>query len=147
MQSSTFQENIEYYSRCRRESTEVVQDLWPLGTHIPLPLSPNSTASRNASSHIATHKPKQRVTRAAHKQASMKAQPQNARSRYLTTISTMEKLSPASLECDSATETKFLWLLNAGDMAARARSGITLPESLPGTPVQVVELLAKVSRG
>jgi hypothetical protein len=145
MQSSTFQENIEYYSRCRRESTEVVQDLWPLGTHIPLPLSPNSTASRNASSHIATHKPKQRVTRAAHKQASMKAQPQNARSRYLSTISTMEKLSPASLECSNL-ETKFLWLLNAGDMAARARSGITIPQNLPGTPVQVVELLAKVSR-
>jgi hypothetical protein len=77
----------------------------------------------------------------------MKAQPQNARSRYLSTISTMENLSPASLECDSATETKYLWLLNAGDMAARARSGITLPQNLPGTPVQVVELLAKVSRG
>jgi hypothetical protein len=77
----------------------------------------------------------------------MKAQPQNARSRYLSTISTMEKLSLASLECTAATETKFLWLLNAGDMAARARSGITLPESLPGAPVQVVELLAKVSRG
>jgi hypothetical protein len=105
----------------------------------------NSNAPRNASSHIATHKPKQRVTRAAHKQASMKAQPQNARSRYLTTISTMEKLSPASLECSNL-ETKFLWLLNAGDMAARARSGITIPQNLPGTPVQVVELLAKVSR-
>jgi hypothetical protein len=75
----------------------------------------------------------------------MKAQPQNARSRYLSTISTMEKLSMSDLEC-SATETKYLWLLNAGDMAARARSGITQPENLPGSPVQVVELLAKVSR-
>jgi hypothetical protein len=39
-----------------------------------------------------------------------------------------------------------LWLLNAGDMAARARSNITQPQNLPGKPVQVVELLAKVSR-
>jgi hypothetical protein len=76
----------------------------------------------------------------------MKAQPQNARSRYLSTISTMEKTALADLECSSALETKFLWLLNAGDMAARARSGITQPENLPGSPVQVVELLAKVSR-
>jgi len=77
----------------------------------------------------------------------MKAQPQNARSRYLTTISTMEKESLADLECDnSTTETKWLWLLNAGDMAARARSGITEAKNLPGAPVQVVELLAKVSR-
>ena len=77
----------------------------------------------------------------------MKAQYQNARSRYLTTISTMEKVSLSELECDiSTTETKWLWLLNAGDMAARARSGITLPQNLPGEPVQVVELLAKVSQ-
>jgi hypothetical protein len=75
----------------------------------------------------------------------MKAQPQNARSRYLSTISTMEKVPLAELEC-SSTETKFLWLLNAGDMAARARSCITQPQNLPGKPVQVVELLAKVSR-
>jgi hypothetical protein len=75
----------------------------------------------------------------------MKAQPQNARSRYLSTISTMEKVALTDLEC-SATETKWLWLLNAGDMAARARSGITLPQNLPGAPVQVVELLAKVSQ-
>lgn len=76
----------------------------------------------------------------------MKAQYQNARSRYLTTISTMEKVSLSELECDiSTTETKWLWLLNAGDMAARARSGITDAKNLPGAPVQVVELLAKVS--
>lgn len=76
----------------------------------------------------------------------MKAQPQDVRSRYLTTISTMEKVSAFDLECDnSSTKTKWLWLLNAGDMAARARSGITDARNLPGAPVQVVELLAKVS--
>jgi len=92
--------------------------------------------------HHRHHKNPGRVTRAA-----MKAQPQNARSRYLTTISTMEKESLADLECDnSTTETKWLWLLNAGDMAARARSRITEAENLPGAPVKVVELLAKVSR-
>lgn len=81
------------------------------------------------------------------RRAAMKAQPQNVRSRYLTTISTMEKVSPSGLECDnSSTETKWLWLLNAGDMAARARSGITEAQNLPGAPVQIVELLAKVSR-
>jgi hypothetical protein len=74
----------------------------------------------------------------------MKAQPQNARSRYLSTISTMEKVALPDLEC-AASETKYLWLLNAGDMAARARSKITQPQNLPGKPVQVVELLAKVS--
>jgi hypothetical protein len=58
-QCSSIEENSDQYYRCRRESTEVVQDLWPLGTHIPLPLSPNSTALSNASSHIATHKPRQ----------------------------------------------------------------------------------------
>jgi hypothetical protein len=76
----------------------------------------------------------------------MKAQPQNARYRYLSTISTMEKVPIDLLTCSSATETKWLWLLNAGDMAARGRSGITLPQNLPGAPVQVVELLAKVSQ-
>ena len=78
----------------------------------------------------------------------MKASSQDVRlrSRYLTTISTMEKLPLADLECPATEETKYLWLLNAGDMAARARSGITDAENLPGSPVQVVELLAKVSQ-
>jgi hypothetical protein len=75
----------------------------------------------------------------------MKAQPQNARSRYLSTISTMETVPVTELQAPADERTKWLWLLNAGDMAARARSGITLPENLPGWPVQIVELLAKVS--
>ncbi|KAI5199422.1 hypothetical protein E4T39_06245 [Aureobasidium subglaciale] len=54
----------------------------------------------------------------------------------------MEKVSVAELAA-SPSETRWLWLLNAGDMAARARSGITLAENLPGCPVQIVELLAK----
>lgn len=57
----------------------------------------------------------------------------------------MEKVPVTELEAAASEETKWLWLLNAGDMAARARSGITLPENLPGSPVQIVELLAKVS--
>lgn len=57
----------------------------------------------------------------------------------------MEKIASADLEAAAGEQTKWLWLLNAGDMAARARSGITAPENLPGTPVQIVELLAKVS--
>ncbi|KAG9604675.1 hypothetical protein KCU77_g275, partial [Aureobasidium melanogenum] len=55
----------------------------------------------------------------------------------------MEKVPATDLEAVAAEQTKWLWLLNAGDMAARARSGITLPENLPGSPVQIVELLAK----
>ncbi|KAG9959709.1 hypothetical protein KCU61_g7254, partial [Aureobasidium melanogenum] len=55
----------------------------------------------------------------------------------------MEKVPVTDLEAAAGEQTKWLWLLNAGDMAARARSGITLPENLPGTPVQIVELLAK----
>lgn len=58
----------------------------------------------------------------------------------------MEKVPTGDLTCSSVIETKWLWLLNAGDMAARARSGIVLPQNLPGAPVQVVELLAKVSQ-
>lgn len=57
----------------------------------------------------------------------------------------MEKVPVADLEAAAGEQTNWLWLLNAGDMAARARSGITLPENLPGSPVQIVELLAKVS--
>lgn len=57
----------------------------------------------------------------------------------------MEKVPAADLEAADGEQTKWLWLLNAGDMAARARSGITAPENLPGLPVQIVELLAKVS--
>ena len=74
----------------------------------------------------------------------MGAHPQNARSRYLATISTMEKVPVEELEA-APSESRWLWLLNAGDMAARARSGITQAENLPGSPVQIVELLAKVS--
>ncbi|KAG9690360.1 hypothetical protein KCU98_g558, partial [Aureobasidium melanogenum] len=55
----------------------------------------------------------------------------------------MEKVPATDLEAVAGEQTKWLWLLNAGDMAARARSGITLPENLPGSPVQIVELLAK----
>lgn len=75
---------------------------------------------------------------------SMKGHPQNARSRYLATIFTMEKVPVEELEA-APSESRWLWLLNAGDMAARARSGITQAENLPGSPVQIVELLAKVS--
>ena len=74
----------------------------------------------------------------------MKAHPQNARSRFLATISTMEKVPVEELEA-TRSESRWLWLLNAGDMAARARSGITQAENLPGSPVQIIELLAKVS--
>ncbi|KAI4715445.1 hypothetical protein E4T48_08360 [Aureobasidium sp. EXF-10727] len=55
----------------------------------------------------------------------------------------MEKVPITDLEAAAGEHTKWLWLLNAGDMAARARSGMTAPENLPGAPVQVVELLAK----
>lgn len=56
----------------------------------------------------------------------------------------MEKVPVEELEA-APSESRWLWLLNAGDMAARARSGITQAENLPGSPVQIVELLAKVS--
>lgn len=74
----------------------------------------------------------------------MKAKAQDVRQRCLTTIATMEKVPVADLE-GTRLQTRWLWLLNAGDMAARARSGITRAENLPGSPVQIVELLAKVS--
>lgn len=74
----------------------------------------------------------------------MKAHALNARSRYLATISRMEKVSLEHLEA-APSESRWLWLLNAGDIAARARSGITQAENLPGSLVQIVELLAKVS--
>ncbi|THZ35339.1 hypothetical protein D6C90_07391 [Aureobasidium pullulans] len=54
----------------------------------------------------------------------------------------MEKVAVEELEA-APSESRWLWLLNAGDMAARARSGITQAENLPGSPVQIVELLAK----
>ncbi|THW96123.1 hypothetical protein D6D17_07407 [Aureobasidium pullulans] len=54
----------------------------------------------------------------------------------------MEKVPVEELEA-APSESQWLWLLNAGDMAARARSGITQAENLPGSPVQIVELLAK----
>ncbi|KAI5250798.1 hypothetical protein E4T42_04760 [Aureobasidium subglaciale] len=54
----------------------------------------------------------------------------------------MEKTPVPALEA-APSKTRWLWLLNAGDMAARARTGITLAENLPGCPVQIVELLAK----
>lgn len=122
---------------------KVVHDIWPLGIHFPRPqLPPVSTLSRMSAQRQAHHKPGRALNSRA---ASMKAQPQNVRSRYLSTISTMEKLPVADLEATNGEQTKWLWLLNAGDMAARARSGITAPENLPGSPVQIVELLAKVS--
>ena len=141
---SHLQGNSDIHDRCRRASIEAVQDLWPLGTHLSCPqLQPVRSTRKHSCTQCITQtqaeSPKQRT-------ASMKAQPQNARSRYLCTISTMEKVSIDLLTCSSTTETKWLWLPNAGDMAARARSGITLPQNLPGEPVQVVELLAKVSQ-
>jgi hypothetical protein len=66
------------------------------------------------------------------------------RERYLTTISTMEKVAIADIE-SAPSSTRWLWLLNGGDMITRARSGITRPENLPGSPVQIVELVGKVS--
>lgn len=68
---------------------------------------------------------------------------QDARERYFQNLSMMEKAPVADLLA-TPLETEWLWLLNAGSMDARIRSGITNAENLPGTPVQVVELLGKV---
>ncbi|KAI5271589.1 hypothetical protein E4T47_05098 [Aureobasidium subglaciale] len=54
----------------------------------------------------------------------------------------MERTPLSALEV-APSKTRWLWLLNAGDMAARARTGITLAKNLPECPVQIVELLAK----
>lgn len=68
---------------------------------------------------------------------------QDVRDRALQTVSRLEKAPVADLiAAPSACE--WLWLLNAGSMEARARSGITQVENLPGMPMQVVELIGKV---
>lgn len=66
------------------------------------------------------------------------------RERYLAAIASAEDVSIAELGAESLS-TRWLWLLDAGDMVARARSGKTQVENLPGSPTQVVEIIRKVS--
>jgi hypothetical protein len=65
-QSLSYWEDSNLYDRCRYGNIEVVQDLWPLGTHFPLPLSPKSTCSKECLARI-THANQVIVSRAAHK--------------------------------------------------------------------------------
>lgn len=116
-------------------------DFWPLGSHI---LAPQFESLERIACLPSRNRCKSQGNTHFRVIASMKAHPPNARSRYLATISTMEKVPVEELEA-APSESRWLWLLNAGDMAARARSGITQAENLPGSPVQIVELLAKVS--
>lgn len=66
------------------------------------------------------------------------------RERYLAAVANAENVSLADLQADPLS-TQWLWLLDAGDMVARARSGKTQVENLPGSPIQVVEIIRKVS--
>ncbi|KAL1311214.1 hypothetical protein AAFC00_001406 [Neodothiora populina] len=67
---------------------------------------------------------------------------QDARTKSLLTISTMER-TPVDELIAAPLQSEWVWLLNAGNMEARARTGIARIENLPGSPVHVVELLGK----
>ena len=67
----------------------------------------------------------------------------DAHDRHLRTIATMEKVPQVTLVA-APLQSEWLWLLNAGSIDARCRSGITRIENLPGHPEQVVELIGKV---
>lgn len=65
---------------------------------------------------------------------------QDARDRHLQKLSMSEKATVSEIVATSL-ESEWVWLLNAGVMDARR----SMFENLPGTPVQVVEVLGKVS--
>lgn len=65
---------------------------------------------------------------------------QDARDRHLQKLSMSEKATVSEIVA-APLESEWVWLLNAGVMEARQ----SMFENLPGTPVQVVEVLGKVS--
>lgn len=67
-------------------------------------------------------------------------EPQDARERHLQKLSMAEKTSISDLIAVPL-KSEWVWLLNAGVMETRK----SLSEDLPGIPVQVVEVLGKVS--